>query len=190
MSKLLSDSVWTLTFGEATESHVGMAINGKISPQGYSLEELETIQNWFTGNACECELICLNDYLSEEETKLDRDVSKAYVLVVRGGLKTLVDYEKLCDELHKTKPLVNTKAFMRGAVKNKKARWGYCVGDFAQDPDYENKKGRIIDFKDHPQLAELRRKLKDLTDDALLAEVNYYYDPKKCYIVSWRQRKT
>ena len=182
MSNFLSDSVWTLTFGEATESHVGMAINGKISSKGYSLEDLKVMKSHFEKLNCECDLIHLNDYLSEKEKKLDPAVDSAYVLVVKEGLRKLIDYDSLCEELHKTKPLVNTKAFMRGAVKNKKARWGYCVGDFSQDPDYENKKGRIIDFKEHPQLSELRKQILSFTGDTLLAEVNYYYDPKKCYI--------
>ena len=38
-------------------------------------------------------------------------------------------------------------AFIKGRVVNKRARWNLCFADCDQEPDYENKRGRIVDFK-------------------------------------------
>jgi hypothetical protein len=71
------------------------------------------------------------------------------------------------------------KAYMYGRVVNKNARWNICFSDFSQEPDYENKKGRIIDFRDVSLMRFLRDKLSQITDSFLIAECNYYYDVKK-----------
>jgi len=173
--------VWTITFGEATESHVGMQVSGEIAKNGFSVEELKRYKLYFEERKCSCELIHLNELLKDVDTN-EAKIEDAYVLVIRGGLKSIIDYNELCDELHGTKEIVNKKALMRGKVKNKNARWGYCVNDFKQDPDYENGKGRIIDFNEHKNLSLLRREIKEFTERKLLAEVNYYYNPKTCYI--------
>jgi hypothetical protein len=55
----------------------------------------------------------------------------------------------------------------------------------SQEPDYENKKGRIVSFKDVPLLNTVKKNLPlyfGKKTEKLIAEGNYYYDPKKCYI--------
>jgi hypothetical protein len=180
-AELISNEVWTITFGEATESHVGMQISGSIAEAGFSRKQLKLFVEYFEARKCKCEMIRLNDLLDINDKKLPGN-ERAYLLVIRGGLKSLIQYGDLCQELHNTKSVVNKKALMRGVVKNKNARWGYCVNDFSQEPDYESGKGRIISFADHPQLRRLRRKIRKFTGHKLLGEVNYYYNPDKCYI--------
>ena len=79
------------------------------------------------------------------------------------------------------------KAFMKGKVVNKIARWNLCYGDFTQKPDYENKKGRVYNFNKLPVLNCLREKIGGLLKsdklEDLQVESNFYYDIKKnCYI--------
>ena len=77
------------------------------------------------------------------------------------------------------------KAFMYGRVLNKRARHNLCFGDYSQEPDYKNEKGRIISWNNVPITNKLRQLFstyfgENTTD--LTAEGNYYYDVNKCYI--------
>ncbi len=76
----------------------------------------------------------------------------------------------------------DTKAKMRGRVVNKRARYNLCFADFNQELDYEEGKGRVIDFSDVPILNNLRDEIEDIAVVDLVAESNYYYDINKCYI--------
>jgi len=73
------------------------------------------------------------------------------------------------------------KAFMRGRVVNKIARYNVCFADISQSPDYEAKKGTIVNFADIPLLQELRSYIEFITSDKLLTEANYYYN-RQCGI--------
>ncbi len=52
------------------------------------------------------------------------------------GMEQWTNYMKNRRKCHTIK-----KAFMRGRVVNKKARWNNCYADFDQQPDYENRRG-------------------------------------------------
>eukprot|EP00455_Lapot_gusevi_P035037 TRINITY_DN3876_c0_g1_i9.p1 TRINITY_DN3876_c0_g1~~TRINITY_DN3876_c0_g1_i9.p1 ORF type:complete len:154 (+),score=6.93 TRINITY_DN3876_c0_g1_i9:377-838(+) len=74
---------------------------------------------------------------------------------------------------------------MRGRVVNKLARYNLCYGNEAQEPDYEAKKGRVVAFRDVPLLNKIRINLPDFfgeKSENMLAELNYYYDTRKCGI--------
>ena len=74
---------------------------------------------------------------------------------------------------------------MKGRVVNKHARYNLCYGEESQKADFENKKGTVVAFKDVQYLSKLREKLGDVFCEKsknLLAELNYYYDIKKCGI--------
>lgn len=177
----LEGEVWTITWGECTESHVGMKISGDMADHGFDLDDLKNFAKFFEERDCKTQLLSLNGLLPEEAKNLPGN-DEAAVLVIRKGIGALCNYDKLSAELESTKSLVNKKALMRGVVKNKNARWGYCVGETSQEPNYEYGKGRTIAFNEHPRLAKLRKKIKKLTGLSLLAEVNEYYNPLKCYI--------
>jgi len=53
---------------------------------------------------------------------------------------------------------------MYGRVVNKHARHNLCFADYEQDPDYENKKGRVVKFEDVPLTKFVREKLKEITE--------------------------
>jgi hypothetical protein len=105
---------------------------------------------------------------------------------VRNALDVLVsphnsdDFYTEQDRLDKDK-----KVWSRGKVVNKIARYNLCFDEVGQEPDYENKKGRIIPFSDVPLLSMVRTKIGEILGDKgrdLMVEGNYYYDISKCYI--------
>ena len=81
--------------------------------------------------------------------------------------------------------LFRSKKFAYGKVMNKLARHNLCYADFAQEPDYESGRGRVVAYDSVPLLnrlrAGLREVLKEKGDD-LKCEGNRYYDVKKCGI--------
>ena len=179
------NEVWTITFGECVENHTGMQTIGEKSNKGFSADEVKSAYEVATANGFNCELIYLNEALPEDEKAED-----AYILIVRNGISMFFDNEEknvkeFNKEVYATKDIVDKKAFMKGRVVNKKARYNLCYAEASQLPDYENKKGTIVSFKDTPCLQKIREKLPELLGEKakeLMAELNYYYDVKKCYI--------
>jgi hypothetical protein len=76
----------------------------------------------------------------------------------------------------------DTKAFMYGIVVNKSARYNLCFSEEAQEPSYEEKKGRIISYDDVDCLNIIRHTIPEMIGDigfGLNAEANYYFNTKK-----------
>lgn len=183
----MNNQTITLTFCEAGENHHGMEIIGNKLTEGLTRDNLEDIAEDFD----DTEIIDMSyrNQRTPESIQYNGDV-KGSILIIRNGLKQLglsstdlwneqmsIDYDK--------------KAYMRGRVVNKRARWNLLFADYSQTPDYENKKGTIWNFSDLPELDSLRDRLTEtigkhgpLSSDTrnLIAESNYYYDNKKCYI--------
>ncbi len=167
----MTNSVFTLTFGDAAENHVGMEMIGKKGEEGsgYTVDELREIAKDFPT----AELHILN---SKEEH------DEAAVLVIRNILS---------DDLHKAmfeeqaKLDHDKKAFMYGRVVNKKARWNLCFDSEGHDPDYEEGKGRVIAMTDIPITKSFVDKFPTMFGPksiGLKGEGNYYYDLKTCGI--------
>lgn len=167
----MTNSVFTLTFGDAAENHVGMEMIGKKGDEGsgYTVDELREIATHFP----KAELHVLNTNEEQDE---------AAVLVIRNILS---------DELHKSmfeeqaKLDHDKKAFMYGRVVNKKARWNLCFDSVGHDPDYEAAKGRVVAMTDIP-ITKLFVDTFPTTfgpkSIGLKGEGNYYYDLKSCGI--------
>ena len=171
-------TTYTLTFGDCGENHHGMEKIGQLASEGFSCPDLVKAQTWFENNGFPAHLINLQQLYPQGD--------EAYILVVPEGVFAFLNQEEftfLCQEqidLDK-----DTKALMRGRVCNKKARHNLCFGPVAQEPNYEQGKGRIVAFKDVPVLDKVRKSLKDPIGekgDNLIVEGNYYYDIDKCYI--------
>lgn len=79
----------------------------------------------------------------------------------------------------------DSKVLSYGKVMNKRARYNLCFGDEAQEPIYEQGRGRIIPWNEVPILSFARKGLGMFLKDAdkLVAEGNYYYDNKKCGVM-------
>lgn len=184
--KLLSTV--TITFGDVAENHAGMEQLGELSDEGFSISDLQEAKQKFDDAGIKTELINLEPFLLDHEPKLGKKGDfKAAVLIARNGISALLDRKNAADLfLQEQAPLqVDKKAWMRGRVVNKHARYNLCFSEESRGPDYEHKKGRVIAFDELPLLKELRESLPDFYGEKaanLPAEGNYYYDTTKCGI--------
>jgi hypothetical protein len=181
----MSDSkTFSLTFGDVAENHKGMQKIGTLSNVGFNLSDINKIKEWFEAKGCKCNIINLHSLLDENL----QNENQAYLLTVKNAVNALLDDENGKDSLFKEQDELekDTKAFMYGRVVNKHARHNLCFSDFSQEPDYENKKGRVIDFKDDriKLTNEIRNKMGEMGEEfkKLNAEGNYYYDIEKTFI--------
>lgn len=184
-SKKIEQETWTITFSEAVENHNSMQVIGTKAKEGATVSELKDIYKTFTKKGCKCQLIDL-DPISPSKIRKNAKYG-AQLLIVRGGIKLLAkDYNALIKEVKSSKKIVDKKAWMRGRVVNKLARHNLCYADKAQKADYENKKGTIVAFKTVPELNYVRSSIGEMFGSKkyknLFAELNYYYDIKKCGI--------
>jgi hypothetical protein len=193
-----SHSVVTLTLGDQAENHAGMEQLGQMvdAGQGFQLEDLEEIKVKLESVGIECVLMRLDLY--EDINLLDVSVpapEDAYLLVVRDGVNKL--FQMCSNESRDTyytqgelfnehiKLDVDKRAWMKGKVVNKRARWNLCFDDESREPDYENKKGRIIGYNEVPITKKLLEIIPDFFGEKakhLKGEGNYYYDKTKCGI--------
>jgi hypothetical protein len=176
----METSTITITFGDVAENHAQMQKLGKLAEKGFTVEELVQIQSHFQTIGSECELVDLPFPDNDNEKDLG-----ATILVVRKGVDALIGqpsfqvFSELC-QLNWDK-----KAKMKGRVVNKHARWNLCFNEEEQSPDYEKGMGRIVPFSSVPLISILKEKLITIVGEKgknLVAEGNYYYDSKKCYI--------
>lgn len=166
---------YTLTFGDQAENHVGMQKLGKLAEHGFSIDDLE----WMNQQMGNLGTIYNLNLLLPEGVEAD----PAYLLVIPNGVNILANADQMFEEQQGLD--YDKKKFMYGGVKNSVARHNICFGYQDQEPDYENKKGRIVSFESLPALNSFRQALADkfgtLVDD-LYVEGNHYYDPSKCGI--------
>jgi hypothetical protein len=74
--------------------------------EGYNLKNLNNIRKRFQKLGCEVELYCLNDELD----KVNEEINKAYVLVIRNAIQKVWNlYPELVEEQKNLKDLPNTK---------------------------------------------------------------------------------
>lgn len=171
------NSTITITFGDQAENHVGMQKIGKLADHGFDLKDLCHAKDKFEKLGLKCELIDLKANMKEP------DLPPAHVLIIRKGVNAFFPKDTT-DDLFKEQSSLNTdkKAFMYGRVVNKTARYNLCFSEANQDPDYANKKGRVIAYNDIPLTKTIRENLHTFLGDkakSLNAEGNYYYDLKK-----------
>lgn len=177
---MTDNELFTITFSESVENHVGMQQIGEKLDQGFTKKELKTIRRRFEEKGLVCQRIHLNRYLPED---VKDNAEDAYILVIRNGLSVLSDINGVKEELNDQKEIVDKKALMRGKVVNKLARWNLCYADEDQEPKYENGKGRVISFSSTLYIDKIRKKLRKYTGYSnLFAELNYYYNINKCGI--------
>ncbi len=176
----------TLTFGDVAENHTGMQEIGEIADHGFTLEDLQTAQKYFRELGCDSEIVCLNDFLPSkvDESELEalefareNEESKAYLLVIRGGLLALCEGDLLGEMVALD---WDTKFFndRRRVVQNLNARYNLCFSDTRQEADFEAGKGNIFPWDAVPLLASTREALGDAFGDAgksLQCEGNMYY---------------
>ena len=174
-----------ITTGEQSENSVGMEINGNgLSASGFSIEELEQFKLRLEEREIESEIYRLDDVLNEEDKK---EVVPAGLLIIRNGISQLVNEsaEDMLNEQLRFKWDTKYWDTRRGRVLNKIARYNVCYGEEEQQPDYENKKGMIVAYKNVPILSKWKKSLGIIFGEKaenLEAEGNLYYNTKKCGI--------
>lgn len=177
---------YTITFGDCAENHIGMQKIGNEIDTGFTYNDLLYIRSVF--NEYDTELINLKN--TKFNTNIDKnDIDDAYILIVRNGLKKLLNGYTLSSFFNEQYDLKkDEKALMYGRVVNKVARHNLCFGENQQKPDYKNGKGTIIAFDNVPILNNVRNNIINFLPNLnhklnnIVAEGNYYYDIKKCYI--------
>ena len=183
MTNIFNETI-TLTFCESGENHVGMEMLGnKASPgEGFNLQDLETIKSFLDEKEYSSELYNLNNLIDEEKVEVD----PAHILVIREGVKYFnIDSNELIKELTSFEWDRKYWDSRRKRVLNKHARSNVCFGTTSREPDYENKKGRIVGFMDVPIVNQISDGLSNLLGDKganMVCEGNRYFDLKKCGI--------
>lgn len=193
-----NESTLSITFGDVAENHTGMQKIGSLLSSGFTLNEIENK----LPNSISYDLTRLMDSrggtmfrlcVSGSSKDFDVKSNAATLVVIKGGLNSLLGAgtaDKLFEEMKGYD--YDKKAFMRGRVVNKKARWtGFrseqvpCFADFSQEPNYEKAMGTVIDFNKTQLIKQIRDKLSTIFGDKankLMAETNLYYDVNKTYI--------
>jgi hypothetical protein len=175
-----SEGAITITFGDQVENGVHMEKIGTMLERGFLLKELEEAKKKFIEKGFNAIHFNMKELLYSEA--LRKEAEPASILVVKDGIRAFCDPDDLFQE--QIVLLWDAKKYSRGRIVNSLARRNLCYADFDQEPDYENSKGRIYDFKKLKELNKIRKGLgKYLGEKAknLYAEGNYYYDihPKK-----------
>lgn len=176
----------TITFGDQAENNVGMQKIGNVAQSGYTLEQMSMMADLLRPLGAICTIYHLSDNISPTF-----NAEPAYLLIIERGVNYMLPSYN--GDLSTAAKLYNeqwvlprdTKALMYGKVVNKHARYNLCFADFSQEPDYNNGKGRVVDFKFLPLLQKLRINIELLLGEkagSLVAEGNYYYDTNTCGI--------
>ena len=179
-------SFCTLTFGDQAENHAGMQVLGELVSrgEGFSASDLLSYKSVFECLGARCELIPLSLSVGVEAGV--EVPESAFVLVIRGGVDAAIGAGGASAMFAENMSLdLDKKAWMRGRVVNKHARWNVCFDVDAQEPDYEAKKGRIVAYDTVPATNSFREQLSILFGAKganLKGEGNYYYDPSTCGI--------
>jgi len=179
---------FTLTFGDQAENHVGMQKIGSMAKTGFTLDDLQkAIPRFAKYRKSGVGAIDLYDLGKLYPSTSGVEVPEAYLLVVRKGLCALVNDEDTIDDFYQEQLVLekDTKALMYGRVVDKKARHNLCFSERAQEPVYEEGKGRIVPYEEVPVMNGVRNNLSVLLGkkaQSLCVEGNYYYDVQKCFI--------
>lgn len=167
----------SLTFGDAGENHVGNQLIGKIGSEGdgFTCDELKQLASDMHG-----EYHSFGQYENEEAgIAVFRNVLDEEEMNYMFQEMTSFDWDTKYYDVRRKK------------VLNKKARHNVLFMDgFSQEPDYENKKGRIVDTKNMPIFTNFRKNLFHTISETLgfdkindlICEGNYYYDNRRCGI--------
>lgn len=185
----------TVTYSECVENHKGMQMLGTKAAEGFSCDELRQIALNFQNNGLKAEwhdLPCPVAGAEPAGILILRNVLDYLITIPEANIKPewkdLPASDRLLLELIELD--WDKRAFMKGRVVNKKLRHNLCFADIDQEPNYEEGKGRVINFTHLPHLNSVREKLvhvfgnraRQTNGQPLLAEGNHYYDLDKCAI--------
>lgn len=170
--------VYTITFGECVENHIGNQQIGKIKDKGFTKEELDYAYTKATQLGYTCEYYDLRSALPEN---VRNEADEAYILIIRNGCHLMSG--RTADELftEMNELSYDSKYFSRKhkneknptGVVNKHARHNACIADQRQNPDYPNGLGTVHPFSDLPITNIIRQNMSQL-----LGETGKTYTPR------------
>lgn len=187
----------TLTFGDISENYAGMAKQGKLHDQGFTLDDFIRIMDIFDEKA---ELYDLRLILDDSNVELP----EAYMLIIRNPFPDLIDSLEdimLCDEerIDDETGMVTGVEWDKKKVQYQKAvnsiaRYNLCFSDlgeeyYKEEADLSQKKGTVYNTRFIEPLQELADRIRELEVGDLEVEGNFYYDLDKTYIGFHRDRE-
>jgi hypothetical protein len=181
--------VYTITFGDQAENHVGMEQLGErvAEGDGFQLQDMEEIYWRLTAQGHTVEWYDLYEAAfgqsDAEQTNEEQDRHVFGDAIVLRLPAFLAEHTALFQE--QSNLPMDKHAYMYGRVVNKKARWNLCFDDEAKEPAYDEGRGRVIPWSAVPALHQIHHALPTWFGPKaadLKGEGNYYYDPTKCGI--------
>lgn len=177
-----------ITFGDAGENHTGMEMLGDLKEKGtgFTVDDLKKVKEYYEDKGYECEYVCLNlDHDNLENTIIPEYID-AGVLIIRNYIDQK-EQERIYTEVTANEWDAKYYDTRRNKVLNKHARSNLMfVRGMSQEPDYENKKGTIIDSaklkyfnKFQTKIEKTLNKLCDNKASNLVGEGNRYISPNK-----------
>jgi len=185
-AKKIVEESWSITICESGENHTGMQIIGEKAEQGFTIEELKEANRKFQDAGAETMYYDLKQLgLDDDEERFNR-AEDAGILVIKNAVKVLggdkVAFRKDMKAIDCDKEYFDVR---RGRKLNKRARHNVCFAYMSQEPDIDNKKGRIVNINSQKQLKNVIDNLYLYLGEkakGLIAELNHYYDVSKCGI--------
>lgn len=169
------DKTITITFGDVAENHVGnqqIASHTNQITEGFTQEQMEKFAKDFDG-----QIHVLN-------SKPDQDY--ASIIHIPNAIRKMgINPDDLLKEQEAYDWDSQYYDTRRKKVLNKHARHNVCYDNKEQEPDYENKKGRVVPWSNVTLLDKVRKRIIDVIGDdykSIVAEGNLYYNPQKCGI--------
>lgn len=183
----------SLTFCDVGENGIGMEKLGHPTSRPVTVAALEAMKRRFEERAGVAELHDLKGALEgavdASQLRGAPPVPEAAVLVLRGFTDAVLGEGKLAQiefeaQSMMRRGLVDSKALMRGQVKNKNARHNNVIADHEQPPNIPAGKGTVVKFADYPAIAAMRDAAQEWMQQEmpLVAEQNRYFDVKSCGI--------
>ena len=178
----------SLTYCDVGENGPGMEKLGQKTSHPVSVNDLGAMKQRFEALGGKAEVFDLKAAMEGVDVG-HLEVREVAVLVMRGftdavlGNGTLAQIESEVQSMQQF-GLTDSKALMRGQVKNKNARHNNVVADFVQQPDIAAGRGTVVPFADYAAMSKMRAAAAEWMQQGhpLVAEQNRYFDVASCGI--------
>jgi hypothetical protein len=191
LKKMPTRCAVSLTFANRGENEVGMQIIGVPASKLVTMEMMQAAKlQWDMGADSSDQVHAPGEAeLYDLSGMVEGAPYGAGVLVLRGFAQRLLGDDAPAQIEHELQMQaesgkVDTKALMRGEVKNKVARHNNVMADFDQAPDHASGRGTVVNMRDYPFIDALAAQAAVWMqqDNPLICEQNRYYDVTSCGI--------
>lgn len=204
--RMMMTRTCTITMGDAATYFDGMKTQGTQLESGLTIEDMVHLCHTFSQHT-KCEFYDLKSIANIENQKKCMEYPiierNAAILVIRQGAAICgnTSSDNAFRELIAKGISWDTKHLSRGKVVEKRQRYNLVFGPKANEPDYENGKGRTISFDQVPimkrmmdNLANVHPKFKGLYAEGNLylpnGDIGYHGDKERRVVVAFRYGKS